>query len=56
MEHHTGEVFLNGEKISLQSPAHAIKAGVVLAPEDRTEEGLILGMNVAENISLADQS
>ncbi len=47
-------IFLEGEKISLQSPSDAIKAGIVLAPEDRKEQGLVLGMNVAENISLAN--
>lgn len=48
-----GEIFLEGKKVNFQSPSDAIKAGIVLAPEDRKEQGLVLMMSVAENISLA---
>lgn len=37
-----------------QNPAQAIARGVYLAPEDRKHHGLVLGMTVAQNISLPD--
>lgn len=49
-----GDIFLEGKKLSLKSPRDAIGAGIVLAPEDRKEQGLVLMMSVAENISLAN--
>ena len=48
----TGEVSVAGRPVVIRSPADAIRAGIVLAPEDRKVEGLVLGMNVAENVSL----
>lgn len=50
----TGEIFLDGEKVRIGSPHAAIRAGIALVPEDRALEGLILGMSVSRNISLAD--
>lgn len=48
-----GDVFIQGKKISLQSPGDAIRAGIVLVPEDRKEKGLVLEMAVCPNITLA---
>ena len=48
-----GQVFIDGESVSITSPADAIALGLALAPEDRRREGLVLEMNVAENASLA---
>jgi ribose transport system ATP-binding protein len=42
-----GEVVLSGH-----GPAAAAAAGVVLVPEDRKLQGLVLGMTVRENLSL----
>ncbi len=50
----SGDIFIQHEKLCLQSPKDAIKAGIVLAPEDRKEQGLILGMTVVENTTLAN--
>ena len=47
-----GEIFLEGQKLDIQSPADAIKAGIALVPEDRKEQALILGMSVKHNITL----
>lgn len=42
-----------GEKVvHFKSAADAIQAGLALVPEDRKKDGLILGMDVKENISL----
>jgi ribose transport system ATP-binding protein len=48
-----GAVFLDGERVELDSPAVAIARGLALAPEDRKREGLVLEMGVAANASLA---
>ena len=47
------DIYLEGRKVSIQSAADAINAGIGLAPEDRKDQGLVLMMNVSENISLA---
>ena len=48
-----GNVFVEGREAWFQSPREAIDAGVVLAPEDRKREGLVLSLSVAANTSLA---
>src|SRR5438067_989207 len=47
-----GLIRVNGQTISINSPRHAIAAGIALVPEDRKQHGLILEMPVRENISL----
>jgi ribose transport system ATP-binding protein len=49
-----GRVFLNRKLVSIKSPRDAIHLGIGFVPEDRKEQGLILGMSVNENISLAN--
>jgi len=48
----SGNIFVEGRKLKIQQPADAIKAGIVLLPEDRKKDGLVLGMEVKKNISL----
>lgn len=50
----SGVVMLEGRKINLSSPVDAIARGISLATEDRKEQGLILGMTVRENTTLAN--
>ncbi len=45
-------VRLNNETIQLNSPVDAIRYGIVLAPEDRKKEGLILKQSVEFNITI----
>ncbi|MCI8551007.1 MAG: sugar ABC transporter ATP-binding protein [Lachnospiraceae bacterium] len=47
-----GDVTLNGKKIRLNSPVDAVNAGIVLAPEDRKLEGLILKQTLDFNITV----
>jgi len=47
-----GNIFVEGKKLRINQPADAIKAGIVLLPEDRKKDGLVLGMEVKKNISL----
>ncbi len=49
-----GEVWLNGSQVDIRSPRDAIRLGIGLVTEDRKALGLILGMVVRENISLAN--
>jgi ABC-type sugar transport system ATPase subunit len=49
----SGDVFIDGHRVFLRSPANAIAHGLALAPEDRKRDGLVLSMSVAENTSLA---
>ncbi len=46
----TGTIALHGEPLSIRKPADAIKAGIVMVPEDRKGQGLSLGLSSAENV------
>jgi L-arabinose transport system ATP-binding protein len=48
-----GQVFIDGEAINIQKPAHAIRAGMMLCPEDRKAEGIIPVHSVQENINIS---
>jgi ribose transport system ATP-binding protein len=48
-----GRIFLNGQPVRPRSPAHAISLGIGLLPEDRKLQGLILGMAISGNVTLA---
>lgn len=49
----SGELFLNGHRIEVNSPIKAIRSGIGFITEDRKHEGLVLQMTVASSISLA---
>ncbi len=51
--HATGTITVGGKRRRFGSPADAIRAGLAYAPEDRKNDGLVLGMSVAQNISLS---
>jgi ribose transport system ATP-binding protein len=48
-----GDIFINGEKADIGCPADAIRKGIGLVPEQRHTQGLILPMDVKQNITLA---
>lgn len=48
----SGSIFLNGEEIKIDCPEDAIKAGVVLVPEDRKKDGLCTKLSIRNNIAL----
>jgi ribose transport system ATP-binding protein len=50
----SGEVIMNGSKLSLKSPSDAINAGIAYLSENRKEEGLAVKMQLAENITMAN--
>ncbi len=47
-----GHIEINGHPVTLRSPADALRAGLVLIPEDRKREGLILTQTIAYNLAL----
>ncbi len=50
----TGDVLLDGTVITPRSPRDAIRNGIVLVPEDRKLQGLVLEHSIAENIGYAN--
>jgi ribose transport system ATP-binding protein len=50
----SGEVSMNGRRLSLRSPSDAIQAGIAYLSENRKEEGLAVKMQLAENITMAN--
>ena len=49
-----GQIFLDGKPVLVRSPQDAIRQGVGLLTEDRKGQGLVLGMTVRENTTLAN--
>jgi ribose transport system ATP-binding protein len=48
----SGRVRLRGEEVAVRRPAGAIARGIVLVPEDRRSEGLVLDHSVGANLVL----
>ena len=48
----SGKISIKGKDVVIRSPKHAIKLGLGLIPEDRKQHGLILSMQIRENISI----
>jgi len=46
------QIYLDQRMVRPRSPHEAIHIGIGMVPEDRKEQGLILGMSVRENITL----
>ncbi|MGA2546662.1 MAG: sugar ABC transporter ATP-binding protein [Rectinemataceae bacterium] len=52
----TGDIFVDGKECKIKCPRDAIAAGIGFVTEDRKSEGLVLTMDVGNNISLASLS
>lgn len=50
----SGQIIINGKEITISSPKDAIDNGICYLSEDRKKEGLILGMSVADNMTLSN--
>ena len=48
----SGEVFINGSKVSIHSPADAILHGIGLIPENRRDDALIEEMSIKQNAQI----
>ena len=49
----SGEIFVHGRKVEINSTVDALRAGLGFVPEDRKEQGLILKQTIRVNSSLA---
>lgn len=49
----SGEVFVEGRRVTIDSPSDAIKDGIGFVTEDRKRFGLILNQSIGENMTLA---
>jgi ribose transport system ATP-binding protein len=48
-----GEIYVRGKKVSIRTPQDAVDAGIGYLSEDRKHFGLVVGMDVRNNIALA---
>jgi rhamnose transport system ATP-binding protein len=51
----SGKVYLEGKQIEINKPADAMEAGIILLPEDRQKQGLILSWGLGRNVTLPIQ-
>lgn len=49
----SGNIYMDGKSVHFRQPSQAISAGFSYLSEDRKGNGLVLGMNVLSNITLA---
>ncbi|TYS17106.1 sugar ABC transporter ATP-binding protein [Rossellomorea vietnamensis] len=47
----SGVITMNGKRVPFKSPADAIRAGVVLIPEERRKEGLFINESIQHNLT-----
>ncbi|MDR3212159.1 MAG: sugar ABC transporter ATP-binding protein [Planctomycetota bacterium] len=52
MPYEQGSVSVNGQPVTITSPADAIRAGLAYLPEDRQRQGLLLSWSISRNITL----
>jgi len=51
-----GQIYLEGKPVTIKSPQDAIAHGIGLLTEDRKGQGLVLGMSVRDNTTMANLS
>jgi rhamnose transport system ATP-binding protein len=49
----TGEILLNGQRVTIHSPSEAVAHGIAYVPEDRRRHGVILELPIAHNMTMA---
>lgn len=49
----SGEILVNGEKVTIKTPEQAVQKGICYLSEDRKRYGLLLIKSVAQNIALS---
>ena len=52
----SGTLEIEGNSVSIKSPADAIKAGIVYVPEERQSQGVVLDLPIYQNIGLPQLS
>ena len=48
-----GDLFIHGEKVKIDNPKDALGHGIAYVSEDRKSNGIVLNLNVIENITLS---
>ena len=51
-----GEIYIDGKKVRLTSPAKAKQMGILHIPKERLMEGIILGLDIGQNIILSSRN
>lgn len=51
--HDGGEILIGGRRARITSPRRAISAGMAFVPEDRRAQGLVVGLSIQDNVTLA---
>ena len=49
----SGDIYINGEKVTINSPEDAVKLGIGYLSEDRKRYGIVVGKSVTENSTMA---
>ena len=47
-----GKVYLEGQEVNIKQPSEAMDKGIILLPEDRQKEGLIMSWGLGRNVTL----
>ena len=47
-----GKVYLEGQEVHIKQPSDAMEKGIILLPEDRQKEGLIMSWGLGRNVTL----
>ncbi len=47
-----GEIVLEGKPVVFKTPREAIDKGIALCPEDRKEQGLVMGRSIKDNVAM----
>lgn len=50
----SGEILINGNAVTINSPKDAVQHGLGFVPEDRKRQGLLSDLSVAENITVSN--
>lgn len=50
----SGDIYINGEKVTIHSPQDAVRCGIGYLSEDRKRYGIVVQKTVAENTSMAN--
>ena len=48
-----GKILINGKEPIIKTPRDSIREGIALVPEDRKKQGVFLGIDIKENMSMA---
>lgn len=48
-----GTITLEGEVVDVRTPRHAVEAGIAMLPESRKDQGLLMGLPIGVNVTLA---